>query len=129
MAVDWLVVSHALLWSRSYIPYAGILIELRIASFICVAFWKMDALDEISPLLCKGGPLGGKSGCWSVGVTAFEAEFELLPERRPDDVLEPEPRDLLRCEVVLVLLTILLDGCKLWVESVAVALVKVKVKY
>jgi hypothetical protein len=49
----------------------------------------------MSPLLFKGGPRGGKSGCCNVGVATFELDVELLPERRPDDELEPELRDLL----------------------------------
>jgi hypothetical protein len=109
--------------------YAGMLIELRMASFSWVAFWKTDAVDEMSPLLFNGGPRGGNSGCCRVGVPTFEFEFELLPERRPDEELEPEPRDLLMYAEVLVLLTILLEGRELCDESVATALVKVNVKY
>jgi hypothetical protein len=88
----------------------------------------MEAVEETSPLLLDGGPRGGNSGSCKIGVTAFELEFELLPERRPDDVLEFELRDLLRYAVVLVLLTTLNDGRGLC-EFVAVALVKVNVKY
>jgi hypothetical protein len=44
-------------------------------------------------------------------------------------VLEPEPRDLLMCEAVLVLFTILLERRVLWEDSAGVALVKVNVKY
>lgn len=105
------------------------LIELRMASFSCVAFWKMEAIEAMSPLLFRGGPRGGNSGCCSVGVATFELVVELLPERCPDDELEPELRDLLSCGIALVLLTILLEGRALWVGSVAVALVKVNVKY
>lgn len=94
-----------------------------------MAFWKIDAVDKISFLLFKGGPRGGNSGCCSVGVTAFETDVELLPERRPEDELEPELRDLLRCGIVFVLLTIRLEGRELWTWLVAVALVKVNVKY
>jgi hypothetical protein len=64
-----------------------------------------------------------------VGVATFELDVELLPERRPDDELDPELRDLLSCGTALVLLTIRLEGCKLWFGSTAVALVKVNVKY
>jgi hypothetical protein len=99
------------------------------ASFSCVAFWKIDADEEISALLFNGGPRGGKSGCCNVGVTAFEFELELLPDRRPDDELEPELRDLLRCGFAFVLFTILLEGRGLLAGAAAVALVKVNVKY
>src|SRR5689334_4926526 len=89
----------------------------------------MDAFEETSPLPLTGGPLGGNSGCCSVGVTTFEVGFEVLPDRRPDDELDPELRDLLRWALVLVRLTILVDGCELCFGSVAVALVNVNVKY
>jgi hypothetical protein len=72
------------------------LIEFRMASFSWVAFWKIDAVDETSPLLFDGGPRGGNSGCCSVGVTTFEFEFELPPDRRPEEEPDPELRDLLR---------------------------------
>jgi hypothetical protein len=112
------------------LPYAGMLIEFRIASFNWVAFWKIDAVDDMSPLLFNGGPRGGNSGCCNVGVAAFEFEFELPPERRPEEELEPELRDLLsRVGMVLVLFTTLLVGRMLCAGSVAVALVKVNVKY
>lgn len=71
------------------------LIEFIIASFSCVAFWKIEAEDVSSPP-SRGGPRGGKAGCCIVGVTTFETLVELLPERRPEDVLDPELRDLLR---------------------------------
>jgi hypothetical protein len=105
------------------------LIEFRIASFSWVAFWKIDADEEISPLFFMGGPRGGNAGCCNVGVATFEFEFELLPERRPDDELESELRDLLRCGFAFVLLTILLEGCEFWAGPMFVVLVKVKVKY
>lgn len=63
-----------------------------------------------------------------MGVTTFEFGLELLPERLPDEELEPELRDLFSCGVVLVLFTILLEGCKC-LGSAGVALVKVNVKY
>jgi hypothetical protein len=99
------------------------------ASFNWVAFWKIDAVEDMSPLLFKGGPRGGNSGCCSVGVTTFEFVFELPPERRPEEVLEPELRDLSRSGMVFVLLTILLEARRSFTGSVAVALVKVNVKY
>jgi hypothetical protein len=105
------------------------LIEFRMASFSWVAFWKIDAVDETSPLLFDGGPRGGNSGCCSVGVTTFEFEFELPPDRRPEEEPDPELRDLLRFGMVLVLFTILLVGRVLCVGSTAVGLVKVSVKY
>jgi hypothetical protein len=89
----------------------------------------MDADEAMSPLLFKGGPRGGNSGCCSVGVATFELDVEWLPERLPEDELDPELRDLLSCGTALVLLTILLEGRELWFGSAAVALVKVKVKY
>jgi hypothetical protein len=64
-----------------------------------------------------------------VGVAALEFGLELLPDRRPDDELEPELRDLLRCGFAFVLFTILLEGCELLAGAAAVALVKVSVKY
>ena len=62
-----------------------------------------------------------------IGVTAFEAVFELLPERRPEDELDPELRDLLSCGVVLVRLTRRLVGVDERLGSAAIALVNVKV--
>jgi hypothetical protein len=109
--------------------YAGMLIELRIASFSCVAFWKMEAEAATSLPRNTGGPRGGNSGCCSVGVTALEAAFELLPERRPDDELDPELRDLFRWATVLVRFTTRVDGAALFLAIVGVALVKVRVKY
>ena len=99
--------------------------EFNMASFSCVAFWNTDAAVPISPLLLVGGPRGGNYGCCSVGVTAFEAVFELLPERRPDEELEPELRDLSRRAPVFVRVTIRLEGGS--ALSAAVALVKVNV--
>jgi hypothetical protein len=62
------------------------------ASFNCVAFWKIEAEDDTSFAFLKGGPRGGKSGCWKVGVTAFEAGLGVtVCERLPDEVLDPEP--------------------------------------
>jgi hypothetical protein len=106
------------------------LIEFRIASFSWVAFWKIDAVDDMSPLLFNGGPRGGNSGCCSVGVTTFEFEFEVPPERRPEEELDPELRDLLLgFGIVFVLFTIRLVGRVVCAGSTAVALVKVSVKY
>lgn len=104
------------------------LIEFRIASFNCVAFWKIDAEEDKSPLLFRGGPRGGNSGCCSVGVATFELGLELLPDRLPDEELDPELRDLFSCGRVLVLFTTLLEGCKC-LGSAGVALVNVNVKY
>lgn len=103
------------------------LIEFRMASFNCVAFWKIDADDDRSPLLFRGGPRGGNSGCCRVGVTTFEFGFE-WPERLPDEELEPELRDLFSWGSVFVLFTTLLDGCRC-LGSAGVALVNVSVKY
>ena len=97
------------------------------ASLSCVAFWKTDAEAAISPLPFVGGPRGGNSGCWSVGVTTFDAPFELLPARRPEEVLEPELRDLSRYAPVLVRLTMRLEERVSCVAVVGVALVKVRV--
>lgn len=71
------------------------LIEFRIASFSCVAFWKIDVV-VVSVPPSSGGPRGGKTGCCIIGVATFETLFELLPERRPEEVLDPELRDLFR---------------------------------
>jgi len=81
----------------------------------------------MSPLLFVGGPRGGNSGCCSVGVAAFDAPFELLPERRPEEVLEPELRDLSGYAPVLVRLTMRLEESAFCVAVVGVALVKVRV--
>ena len=51
--------------------------------------------------------------------------FELLPERRPDEELEPELRDLSRRAPVFVRVTIRLEGGS--ALSAAVPLVKVNV--
>lgn len=103
------------------------LIELSSASFNCVAFWKIDAEFEISCLTFWGGPLGGKSGCCSVGVTALEEVLEFVPERRPEEELDPELRDLSNRFPVFVRLTIRLDARVLGPESATVALVNVSV--
>lgn len=88
----------------------------------------MEAELVMSPPLC-GGPRGGNCGCCSVGVTAFDVEFELLPERRPEeDELEPELSDLFVYTPVCDRFTIRLDEAVLEF-SMAVALVKVSVKY
>ena len=84
--------------------------ELRMASFSWEAFWKMDTEDETSLLLFNGGPRGGKSGCWRAGDTDLETGLELYPDRFPDDELDPELRDLFRPRLVLVLVTMRLDG-------------------
>lgn len=62
-------------------------------------------------------------------MTTFETLVELLPERRPEDELDPELRDLFRCGPVWVRLTTRLEGRAAAAACVAVALVKVKVKY
>jgi len=101
-------------------------IEFRIASLSCVAFWNIEAELAMSALPLVGGPRGGNSGCCRVGVTAFEVEFELLPERRPEEELdEPELRDLSRRAPVFVRVTIRLAGGG--ALSAATALVKVSV--
>jgi hypothetical protein len=107
------------------LPYAGMVIEFKMASLSCVAFWKTEAEFAMSALALTGGPRGGNSGCCRVGVTAFEAEFELLPERRPDEELEPELRDLSRRAPVFVRVTIRLEGGG--ALSAAIALVNVRV--
>ena len=55
--------------------------------------------------------------------------FELLPDRRPEDELDPELRDLPRWGPVWVLLTTRAEGRAEAAVVVAVALVKVNVKY
>jgi hypothetical protein len=64
--------------------------EFRIASFICEAFWKMDADMEMSFLAFSGAPRGGNSGGDKIGVDALELGF-VEPERWPDEELEDEP--------------------------------------
>jgi hypothetical protein len=84
----------------------------------------------MSALLFVGGPRGGKSGCRIVGVTALEAGFESVPERGPEEELEPELRDLLKWKLVFVRATTRAEGR--WVVLpwvVGAALVKVRVKY
>lgn len=60
-------------------------------------------------------------------MTTLDVEFELLPERRPDEVLDPELRDLSSFAPVFVRFTIRLEGCALFVAVTDVALVKVSV--
>ena len=54
----------------------------------------MEAEVDISLLPLNGGPRGGNSGCCSVGMITVEVKFELFPDRRPDDELDLELRDL-----------------------------------
>lgn len=77
----------------------------------------------------RGGPRGGKTGCCIVGVTTFDTLVELLPERRPEEELDPELYDLFKWGPVCVRLTTRLEGRVLPDDCVAVALVKVSVKY
>lgn len=112
------------------IPYAGISNVFKSASLSCEAFWKIDAEEDMSCLLLTGGPRGGNSGGWNVGVPAFEVGFELVPERRPDDEPDAERALWVKWNPVLVLVTIRLDGrapALLLGESNADALVKVNV--
>ena len=67
------------------------------ASFNCVAFWKIDAEDDMSFKTFKGGPRGGNSVFWKVEVTTLKEGLGLIVcERLPDEVLDPEPRDLFK---------------------------------
>ena len=77
----------------------------------------------------RGGPRGGKIGCCIVGVTAFGMLVELLPERRSEDELDSELRDLFKWGPVWARLTTRLEGRTVAADCVAVALVKVNVKY
>lgn len=81
----------------------------------------------MSPLFLLGGPRGGNSGCCRVGVTTLDAGFELLLERRLEDVLEPELRDLSSLTPVFVRFTMRVEGCAFLEFWACVALVKVNV--
>lgn len=81
----------------------------------------------MSLLFLLGGPRGGNSGCCRVGVATLDVGFELLLERRLEDVLEPELRDLSSLTPVFVRFTIRVEGCVLLESWTCVALVKVNV--
>lgn len=82
------------------------LIELRMASFTWLAFWKIDADIERSFLALVGGPRAGNSGGDNIGVEALVLGFEFVPvppERRPEEELDVELRELFTLKLVGVL--------------------------
>lgn len=98
----------------------------KIASFNCEAFWKMDANMDKSPFDFSGGPRGGNSIGWKLGLAIFEAGFEPCPDLFPDDELV-ELCDFPSLKLVAVLVTNRLEGRESRGDSEACALVKVSV--